>query len=149
MCKTWRHNVVIGHSWGRMAISTCSSNCAWNYRPIIRHTVLRRLKTLGIMCRHPYYGVRHRRDRRNRANANRNWRRNQWNNVLSTGESKLMVDPGDKRDNVYRRKGEQWCFCSRVDRWGRVSTMAWRGISNRGKTAIVFLDNGVGRAPRY
>ena len=57
------------------------------------------------------------------------------------------MDSSDKRQNVYRRPGERFsdACVKEVDRWGRASTMIWAGISHRGKTDIVFLDNGVGR----
>ena len=83
--------------------------------------------------------------RRNWAAAHTRWRRNDWQNVLFTDETKVMVDSSDKRQNVYRRPGERFsdACVKEVDRWGRASTMIWAGISHRGKTDIVFLDNGV------
>ena len=88
--------------------------------------------------------------RRNRAAVHAQWRRNDWENILFTDECKVMVDSSDKRQHVYRRNGERFSdACVReLDRWGRASTMIWAGISYRGKTELVLLDNGAGRGGR-
>ena len=61
-----------------------------------------------------------------------------------------MADSSDKRQDCYRRNGERFSdACVReVDRWGRASTMIWAGICYRGRTELVFLDNGAGRGGR-
>ena len=58
-----------------------------------------------------------------------------------------MVDSSEKHDHVYRRNGERFsdACVQEVDRWGRASRMIWAGISFRGKTDLVFIDNGAGR----
>ena len=136
------------------ATETANATPGRNRPRISPQTVRRRLREAGIRCRRPYYGARltrgHRVRRRNWAAAHARWRRNDWQNVLFTDETKVMVDSSDKRQNVYRRPGERFsdACVKEVDRWGRASTMIWAGISHMGKTDIVFLDNGVGRGGR-
>ena len=88
--------------------------------------------------------------RRNWAAAHAQWRRYDWGNILFTDECKVMVDSSDKRQHCYRCNGERFsdAYVRGVDRWGRASTMIWAGISYRGKTELVFLDNGAGRGGR-
>lgn len=125
-----------------------------NRRQISSKTVRRRLKTVGLRCRRPYHGSRltgHHRDVRTRwATLHARWLRRQWQNVLFTDECKVMVDSSDKRQHVYRRRGERYsdACVKEVDRWGRASTMIWAGISYHGKTDLVFLNDGVGRGAR-
>ena len=73
-------------------------------------TVRNRLRAALFRGRKPYVGVPstavHRRNRYNWAAAHQRWRRQQLNNILFTGESRLQFS--DVRVRVRRRDGEQF-----------------------------------------
>ena len=133
--------IRLTHLRNRFCPATETANATpGRHRPRISvHTVRRRLRDAGIRCRRPYYGADltrgHRLRRLNWAAAHARWRHNDWANILFTDECKVMVDSSDKRDHVYRRKGELFSdTCVReVNRWGRASRMIWAGISFRVK----------------
>lgn len=120
-------------------------------RRVSATTVRRRLKDAGIRCRRPYVGARltrqHRRNRLNWATAHARWQMRDWRNILFTDETKVMLDSSDKRQHVYRRRGERFvdACVQQLDRWGRGSVMIWAGISYHGVTDLVFINNGPGR----
>lgn len=138
----------------RTATETARGTVGRNRPRISPRTVRRRLRSVGLRCRRPYHGARltrdHRQLRTRWAVAHGRWRRREWEDVLFTDESKIMVDSSDKRQHVYRRRGERFSdACVReVDRWGRASIMIWAGVSYHGKTELVFLNDGVGRGGR-
>ena len=133
--------IRLRHLRNRFCPATETANATpGRHRPRISvHTVRRRLRDAGIRCRRPYYGADltrgHRLRRLNWAAAHARWRHNDWANILFTDECKVMVDSSNKRDHVYRRKGELFSdTCVReVNRWGRASRMIWAGISFRVK----------------
>lgn len=117
-------------------------------------TVRRRLKAAGLRCHRPYRGPRllprHRVARRRWAAAHARWRLNRWDTVLFSDETKVMVDSSDRRQRVYRRRGERYsdrCVVEE-DRTGRASTLIWAGITANQRTDLVFLDQGVGQGGR-
>ena len=113
-------------------------------------TVRRRLRSSGIRARRPYIGPRltrlHRRRRTDWTRIHQRWRAAQWRNTLFSDESKFQVDFSDKRQKVYRRRGERFSdsCVHELDRFGRASTMVWGGISHYGVTPLVFIDGGQG-----
>jgi len=148
--------IRLSHLRNRFLNATVTArNTAGRNRPrISARTVRRRLLDAGLRCRRPYHGARltavHRRNRLHWVAAHARWRNRQWDNVLFSDETKVMVDSSDKRQHIYRRNGERFQdACVReVDRWGRASVMIWAGISYHGKTDLVFVNHGVGRGGR-
>ena len=115
-------------------------------RHISAQTVRRRLRVAGIRCRRPYVGARltnvHRQNRMNWAQIHRRWIARQWRDTLFTDESKFQIDFCDRRQNVYRRRGERFsdACVKELDRFGKASCMVWGGISYYGKTDLIFID---------
>lgn len=121
---------------------------------ISARTVRRRLRAAGLRCRRPYRGPRllprHRIARRRWAAAHARWRLNRWDNVMFSDETKVMIDSSDRRQRVYRLRGERYrdsCVVEQ-ERYGRASTLVWAGITTNDRTDLVFLDQGVGRGGR-
>ena len=78
------------------------------------------------------------------------WTRQQWSHVLFTDESRFCLDHHDGRVRVWRRRGERFAdSCVRSSRQGRGgSVMIWAGISEQGKTDLVFVEGNM-NAQRY
>ena len=143
----------LSHLRNRFLAATATSRVTpGRQRPrISSDTVRRRLRSWGIRARRPYIGSRltrqhHRRRRNDWARIHQRWRAHQWRNTLFTDESKFQVDFCDKRQHVYRRRGERFSDACvyEMDRFGRASTMVWGGISYYGVTPLVFIDDGQG-----
>ena len=125
-------------------------------RPVLsRDTVLRRLRGFGIRCRRPYVGTPltavNRCRRLQWANRHRKIILRQWRNTLFTDAVKVMVDFNDRRQCVFRRRGEHQvdACATEVVRFGKASTMVWGGISHYGKTNLVFINQrGLGAQGR-
>ena len=78
------------------------------------------------------------------------WTRQQWSHVLFTDESRFCLDHHAGRVRVWRRRGERFAdSCVRSSRQGRGgSVMIWAGISEQGKTDLVFVEGNM-NAQRY
>ncbi|KAL0185662.1 hypothetical protein M9458_017332, partial [Cirrhinus mrigala] len=78
-----------------------------------------------------------------------------WRPVLFTDESRFTLSTCDRRDRVWRRRGERSAACNvlRHDRFGSGSVMVWvwvwGGISLEGRTALHVLARGSPTAIRY
>ena len=72
-------------------------------------------------------------------------RHRQWDNVLFSDETKVIVDSSDKGHHIYRRNGElfQDACVREVDWRGRESVMIWAVISYHGKRTYVLLTMGL------
>ena len=109
-------------------------------------TIQNRLRSVGLRARRSFRGptltANHRQRRLNWAQNHLRWRRNQWNNVLFTDESRFMLREVDGRRRVYRRTGERYldACCERCEAYGGGSVMIWTGITARHKTNVVFVD---------
>ncbi|KAI3352648.1 hypothetical protein L3Q82_019292, partial [Scortum barcoo] len=68
-----------------------------------------------------------------------------WRPVLFTGESRFTLSTCDRRDRVWRRRGERSAACN----IGSGSVMVWGGISLGGRTALHVLARGSLTAIRY
>ncbi|KAI4895705.1 hypothetical protein NFI96_019616, partial [Prochilodus magdalenae] len=66
-------------------------------------------------------------------------------------ESRLYLSPCDRRDRLWRRRGERYAACNIIqhDRFGGGSVMVWGGISLEGRTDLYRLDNGTLTTIRY
>ncbi|KAI3369840.1 hypothetical protein L3Q82_024422 [Scortum barcoo] len=68
-----------------------------------------------------------------------------------TDESRFTLSTCDRRDRVWRRRGERSAACNILqhDRFGSGSVMVWGGISLGGRTALHVLARGSLTAIRY
>ncbi len=80
-----------------------------------------------------------------------NWQVRHWHPVLFTDESRFTLSTCDRRERVWRTRGECYAACNIVhhDRFGGGSVMVWGGISMEGRIDLYLLDNGTLTAIRY
>ena len=122
---------------------------------ISTQTVRNRLHQAGFHSRRPAQRIplnqRQRQTRLNWARQHRNWRLNQWRQVLFTDESRFCLDFNDGRQQVWRQPGERFAQCTVAehDRYGGGSVMIWGGIWNGGRTDLVVFRRGTVNAARY
>uniref|UniRef100_A0A8K9US50 Tc1-like transposase DDE domain-containing protein n=1 Tax=Oncorhynchus mykiss TaxID=8022 RepID=A0A8K9US50_ONCMY len=110
-------------------------------------TVRNRLHEGGMRARRPQVGVvltaQHR--------EHQDWQIRHWRPVLFTDESRFTLSTCDRRDRVWRRRGERSAACNILqhDRFDGGSVMVWGGISLGGRTALHVLARGSLTAIRY
>ncbi|TWW74998.1 hypothetical protein D4764_14G0010010 [Takifugu flavidus] len=103
-------------------------------------TIRNRLHEGGLKARRPVVGpvltARHRRARLAFAIDHQNWQLRHWRPVLFTDESRFNLSTCDRRERVWRCRGERYAACNIIqhDRFGGGSAMAWGGISLEGCT---------------
>lgn len=118
-------------------------------------TVRNRLHEGGMRARRPQVGVvltaQHRAGRLAFAREHQDWQIRHWRPVLFTDESRFTLSTCDRRDRVWRRRGERSAACNILqhDRFGGGSVMVWGGISLGGRTALHVLARGSLTAIRY
>uniref|UniRef100_A0A673XNU6 Transposase Tc1-like domain-containing protein n=1 Tax=Salmo trutta TaxID=8032 RepID=A0A673XNU6_SALTR len=118
-------------------------------------TVRNRLHEGGMRARRPQVGVvltaQHRAGRFAFAREHQDWQIRHWRPVLFTDESRFTLSTCDRRDRVWRRRGERSAACNipQHDRFGGGSVMVWGGISLGGRTALHVLARGSLTAIRY
>jgi transposase len=125
-------------------------------------TVRNRLHEGGMRARRPQVGVvltaQHRAGRLAFAREHQDWQIRHWRPVLFTDESRFTLSTCDRRDRVWRRRGERSrrrgersaaCNILQHDRFGGGSVMVWGGISLGGRTALHVLARGSVTAIRY
>uniref|UniRef100_A0A674F3R5 Tc1-like transposase DDE domain-containing protein n=1 Tax=Salmo trutta TaxID=8032 RepID=A0A674F3R5_SALTR len=118
-------------------------------------TVRNRLHEGGMRARRPQVGVvltaQHRAGRLAFAREHQDWQIRHWRPVLFTDESRFTLSTCDRRDRVWRRRGEHSAACNILqhDRFGGGSVMVWGGISLGGRTALHVLARGSLTAIRY
>ncbi|KAI3351568.1 hypothetical protein L3Q82_020406, partial [Scortum barcoo] len=73
------------------------------------------------------------------------------NRLHEGDESRFTLSTCDRRDRVWRRRGERSAACNILqhDRFGSGSVMVWGGISLGGRTALHVLARGSLTAIRY
>uniref|UniRef100_A0A4W5KGK7 Tc1-like transposase DDE domain-containing protein n=1 Tax=Hucho hucho TaxID=62062 RepID=A0A4W5KGK7_9TELE len=108
-------------------------------------TVRNRLHEGGMRARRPQVGVVL------TAREHQDWQICHWRPVLFTDESRFTLSTRDRRDRVWRRRGERSAACNILqhDRFGGGSVMVWGGISLGGRTALHVLARGSLTAIRY
>ncbi|KAI3362551.1 hypothetical protein L3Q82_012257, partial [Scortum barcoo] len=101
-------------------------------------TVRNRLHEGGMRARHIH-------------REHQDWQIRHWRPVLFTDESRFTLSTCDRRDRVWRRRGERSAACNILqhDRFGSGSVMVWGGISLGGRTALHVLARGCLTAIRY
>ncbi|KAI3352615.1 hypothetical protein L3Q82_005540 [Scortum barcoo] len=109
-----------------------------------------------MRARRPQVGVvltaaQHRAGRLAFAREHQDWQIRHWRPVLFTDESRFTLSTCDRRDRVWRRRGERSAACNILqhDRFGSGSVMVWGGISLGGRTALHVLARGSLTAIRY
>lgn len=134
------------HLRERFQFATVTARTIPGRRRVSAQTIRNRLRAVGLRARRPFRGptltANHRQRRLNWAQNHVRWRRNQWNNVLFSDESRFCLRTVDGRRRVYRRRGERYrddCV-ERRDAYGGGSVMIWAGINARHKTDLVFVN---------
>ncbi|GFV96193.1 transposable element Tcb2 transposase [Trichonephila clavipes] len=94
---------------------------------------------------------RHRRDRREWATENVNWRRNEWSNVLFSDESRFPVHPDNRRIFIWKDRGSRNnpAFVHESVRFGGGGVLVYGGISIDGRTDLYIIRDGPLTARRY
>uniref|UniRef100_A0A3B4DMX9 Tc1-like transposase DDE domain-containing protein n=1 Tax=Pygocentrus nattereri TaxID=42514 RepID=A0A3B4DMX9_PYGNA len=117
--------------------------------------VRNRLHEDGMRARHPQMGVllkaQHHAGCLEFAREHQDWQICNWCPVIFTDESRFTLSTCDRRDRVWRRRGERSAACNILqhDRFGSGSVMVWGGISLEGHTALHVLARGSLTAIRY
>ncbi|KAI3370376.1 hypothetical protein L3Q82_024465, partial [Scortum barcoo] len=95
--------------------------------------------------------AQHRAGRLAFAREHQDWQIRHWRPVLFTDESRFTLSTCDRRDRVWRRRGERSAACNILqhDQFGSGSVMVWGGISLGGRTALHVLARGSLTAIRY
>ena len=108
-----------------------------------------RLREGELSARRPYFGCvlgrRHRVNRVNWTRTHQRWLRQQWNNVLFSGESRFTIHRGNSRVRVYRRRNERYADCCVLERdrfWDGGSVLIWANIT------LYQHDNATNHAAR-
>ncbi|KAI3362575.1 hypothetical protein L3Q82_001609 [Scortum barcoo] len=118
-------------------------------------TVRNRLHEGGMRARRPQVGVvltaQHHAGCLAFAREHQDWQIRHWRPVLFTDESRFTLSTCDRRDRVWRCRGERSADCNILqhDRFGSGSVMVWGGISLGGRTALHVLARGSLTAIRY
>uniref|UniRef100_A0A8K9V280 Tc1-like transposase DDE domain-containing protein n=1 Tax=Oncorhynchus mykiss TaxID=8022 RepID=A0A8K9V280_ONCMY len=118
-------------------------------------TVRNRLHEGGMRDRHPQVGfvltAQHRAGRLAFAREHQDWQIRYWRPVLFTDESRITLSTCDRRDRVWRHRGERSAACNirQHDRFGGGSVMVWGGIYLGGRTGLHVLARGCLTAIRY
>jgi hypothetical protein len=84
---------------------------------------------------------RHRIARLQWVRARLRWRRNTWQSILFSDESKFNLKFSDGRVRIYRRRRERFAdgCVKETDRFGGGGVMVWGGISHFGKTNLQIV----------
>ncbi|CDQ72919.1 unnamed protein product [Oncorhynchus mykiss] len=118
-------------------------------------TVRNRLHEGGMRARRPQAGVvltaQHRAGRLAFAREHQDCQIRHWRPVLFTDESRFTLSTCDRRDRVWRCRGERSAACNILqhDRFGGGSVIVWGGISLGDHTALHVLARGSLTAIRY
>ncbi|KAL0186269.1 hypothetical protein M9458_017939 [Cirrhinus mrigala] len=118
-------------------------------------TVGNRLHEGGMRARRSQVGVvltaQHCAGRLAFAREHQDWQIHHWRSVLFTDESRFTLSTCDRRDRVWRRRGERSAACNNLqhDWFGSGSVVVWSGISLEGRTALHVLTRGSLTAIRY
>ncbi|GFW11962.1 transposable element Tcb2 transposase [Trichonephila clavipes] len=117
--------------------------------------VRNRLHGVGLYPRRPMVCVRltsrHRRDRREWETEHVNWRRNEWSNVLFSGESRFSVHPNNRRIFIWRECGSRNNPASVHEsvRFGGGGVLVYGSISIDRRTDLYIIRDGPLTARRY
>ncbi|KAI4886961.1 hypothetical protein NFI96_007821 [Prochilodus magdalenae] len=130
---------------------------AWqnDLQHVSAQTVRNRLHEDGMRARRPQMGIvltaQHRAGHLAFAREHQDWQIRHWRPVLFTDESRFTLSTCDRRDRVWRCRGERSAACNILqhDRFGSGSVMVWGGFSLEGRTALHVLARGSLTGIRY
>ena len=131
---------------------TASYTARNSHVPISRHTIRRRLKTYGIICRRAAKRLNlkpeHIQARLNWTLHYRRWVLRQWEQVIFSDESRFVLERHDGRQRVYRRVGERFLNTTVQTASDKRGIMVWGAISVTGKSQLVVIQGNL-TANRY
>jgi hypothetical protein len=144
-----RHHL---QDWFATAAQTARHTIGIHHKPVSDDTIRRRLAANKLARRRPVKGPiftpRHRQERLQWTTDWRNWRHQQWRNIIFSDESRYCISTADGRKRVWRRRGEQfsdYCVVKR-DSWVGPCIMVWVDIGLVRKLGpVVFQNIGAGR----
>ncbi|KAI4883132.1 hypothetical protein NFI96_032712 [Prochilodus magdalenae] len=122
---------------------------------VFDQTIRNRLHEGGLRARRPVVGpvltAQHHRARLAFAIEHQNWQIRHWHPVLFTDESRFYLSPCDRRDRLWRCRGECYAACNIIqhDWFSGGSVKVWGGISLEGRTDLYRLDSCTLTAVRY
>ncbi|GFW02138.1 transposable element Tcb2 transposase [Trichonephila clavipes] len=124
-------------------------------RPISRFTVARRLHGGGLFARCPLRCVpltpAHRRRRSLWCREHRNWRDNEWGQVLFTDENRFSLSSDSHRILIWRERGSRNHPSNIIerDRYGGRGVLVWGGIMLGSRTDLHIFDAGSVNGTHY
>ncbi|GFX75065.1 transposable element Tc1 transposase [Trichonephila clavipes] len=124
-------------------------------RPISHFTVARRLHGGGLFAPRPVRCVpltpAHRRRRSLWCREHRNWRNNEWGQVLFTDESRFSLSSDSHRILIWRERGSRNHPSNIIerDRYGGRGVLVWGGIMLGSRTDLHIFDAGSVNGTRY
>ncbi|GFW18696.1 transposable element Tcb1 transposase [Trichonephila clavipes] len=124
-------------------------------RPISRFTMARRLHGGGLFARRPVRCVpltpAHWRRRSLWCSEHRNWRDNEWGQVLFTDESRFSLISDSHRILIWRERGSRNHPSNIIerDRYGGRGVLVWGGIILGSRTDLHIFDAGSVNGTRY
>ncbi|GFV47062.1 transposable element Tcb2 transposase [Trichonephila clavipes] len=124
-------------------------------RPISRFTMARRLHGGGLFARRPVRCVpltpSHRRRRSLWCREHRNWRDNEWGQVLFTDESRFSLSSDSHRILIWRERGSRNHPSNIIerDRYGGHGVLVWGGIMLGSRTDLHIFDADSVNGTRY
>ena len=138
------------------AVETAITTPGTHNHRIHAQTVRNRLREFGIRAYRPYVGnpLTPRRGLARmqwlRRHDPRIWRRQRWQAVLFTDESRLNLFRADGRRRVYRRRNERYADCCVIEghQLGGGSVMVWCGIAYGRRTQLHIIQGNLS-AIRY
>uniref|UniRef100_A0AAR2IPX8 Transposase Tc1-like domain-containing protein n=1 Tax=Pygocentrus nattereri TaxID=42514 RepID=A0AAR2IPX8_PYGNA len=136
------------------ATRTAAATVGLHNQRISAQTVRNHLREAHLHAHRPHRGLHLTAVRRRClafARGHQDWQIHHWRPVIFTDESRFTLSTCDRRDRVWRRRGERSAACNILqhDRSGSGSVMVWGGISLEGRTALHVLTRGSLTAIRY
>ncbi|KAI4884426.1 hypothetical protein NFI96_009490 [Prochilodus magdalenae] len=136
---------------GRLLSQSCSTD---RLRKSFVNSSQNRAHEGGLRAQRPVVGPvltgQHRTARLAFATEYQNWQIHHRRLVLFTDESRFYLSTCDRRDRLWRCRGECYAACDIIQHdWFGGSVMVWGGISLEGHTDLCRLDNGTLTAIRH
>ena len=143
------NHIRLIHLRNRFQTASLTARSIPDLRRISSRTVRNRLREHNIRPRRPAIRPvllqRHRQARLAWCRQHLRYRRQDWDGVLFTDESRFHLDGSDGRARVYRRPGERYADACVVQRraFGGGSVMVWGGITSHGRTQLVIVNGNL------
>jgi hypothetical protein len=115
------------------AAQTARQTIGIHQRPVSVDTVRGRLAVNNLARRRSAKGhiltTRHRQERLQWATDRRNWRHQQWWNIIFSDENRYCILTGGGRTRVWRRRGEPYSDYCVIERDSWVGQRSWYGVA--------------------